>query len=175
MSDTFLYEETQRFRSPWLWALLLVPLIMPILPLGGILAYQLATGRLVGDRPIPNAELVPMFVGGLVLELLVLALFASAKLVVRVEQETLTIRFTPFLHKHYPLHEVASWEVRTFRPLTEYGGWGIRWGLDGKSWAYTVSGRRGVQVEFRNGRRLFLGSQHPEELAAALHQARSPG
>jgi hypothetical protein len=39
----------------------------------------------------------------------------------------------------------------------EYGGWGIKYGKMGK--AYNVSGNRGVQLEFTDGKRLLIGSQ----------------
>lgn len=57
-------------------------------------------------------------------------------------------------------------EVRTYSPLKEYGGWGIRYGSNGK--AYNVSGNQGVQLEFRDGKRLLVGSQLPLELLNAL-------
>ena len=58
---------------------------------------------------------------------------------------------------------------RTYQPLGEFGGYGIRWGKYGR--AYNVSGNRGVQLEFSNGRKLLIGSQHAEELTTALQEA----
>ncbi|HEX8439749.1 hypothetical protein [Archangium sp.] len=161
MTDKILYEETQRFRQPWIWVLLVCSMLIPLLSIG----MQLVVER--------DAELAGVFAGVLVLGLLPLALFAYMKLVVRVEGGSLSIRFVPFLRKHYPLQDVSRWEVCDFRPLSDYGGWGIRRGRGG--WAYTVSGNRGVQLEFRDGRKLLVGSQHPEKLIAALEQARSRG
>jgi hypothetical protein len=171
MSDKIFYEETQRFRQPWLWVVLVSAVLMPILIIGTLLAVQRSTGQPVGNRPLSDAGLAGVFAGILVLGLLPLALVAYMKLVVRVEGGSLSIRFIPFLRKHYPLQDVARWEVCDFRPLADYGGWGIRRGRGG--WAYTVSGKRGVQLEFRDGRKLLVGSQRPEEFAAALEQARS--
>ena len=58
--------------------------------------------------------------------------------------------------------------MRTYSPITEYGGWGIKWGSGGK--AYNVSGNRGVQQEFTDGKRLLIGSQKPEQLDSAIAQ-----
>jgi hypothetical protein len=58
----------------------------------------------------------------------------------------------------------------TCHPITEYGGWGIRWTLRGK--AYNVSGRRGVRLDYENGKHLLIGSTRADELATAIHQAR---
>ena len=68
--------------------------------------------------------------------------------------------------------ELKGYKVRAYRPILEYGGWGIRFGLKGK--AYNVSGNRGVQLELTNGKRLLIGSQRPEELWQAI-QAESGG
>jgi TATA-box binding protein (TBP) (component of TFIID and TFIIIB) len=50
--------------------------------------------------------------------------------------------------------------------LLEYGGWGIKYGRKGK--AYNVSGNRGVQLVFKDGKQLLIGSQRAEELAEAI-------
>jgi hypothetical protein len=92
------------------------------------------------------------------------------KLSVRVDDEALHIRFFPLVKRHIRLEEIARWEARTYRPLLEYGGWGIRCGWKGM--AYNVSGNRGVQLELANGKRLLIGSQRPEELAEAISQAK---
>ena len=56
--------------------------------------------------------------------------------------------------------------MRTYNPIREYGGWGIRYGL--KSKAYNVHGNHGVQLELLNRKRLLIGSQRSEEFANAL-------
>jgi hypothetical protein len=39
-------------------------------------------------------------------------------------------------------------------------------------WAYIVRGHHGVEIEFKNGHRLMLGSQRAEELALALEEVK---
>jgi TATA-box binding protein (TBP) (component of TFIID and TFIIIB) len=52
--------------------------------------------------------------------------------------------------------------------MLEYGGWGIRCGWHGKK-VYNISGNRGVQLVFKNGKRLLIGSQKPDDFANALN------
>ena len=52
----------------------------------------------------------------------------------------------------------------------DYGGWGIRRGRRG--WAYNVSGNRGVLLQLENEKTLLIGSQRPDELAAAIEAQR---
>lgn len=58
---------------------------------------------------------------------------------------------------------------RTYSPLGDYGGWGLPGNL-----AYNVWGPHGLQLVFRSGNQLLLGTQRPAELLAvlaALHAA----
>jgi hypothetical protein len=87
-----------------------------------------------------------------------------------VDTEAVRIHFFPVWKKTIPLAEVVRWEARTYRPILEYGGWGIRYTL--KGWAYNVSGNQGVQLELANGQRILIGSQRAEELAGAIGEAK---
>ena len=89
----------------------------------------------------------------------------------RVDAEAVRIRFFPLGKKTIPLGDVVRWEARTYRPIREYGGWGIRYTL-GRGWAYNVRGKQGVQLELANGQRILIGSQRAEELAAAIAEAK---
>ena len=59
--------------------------------------------------------------------------------------------------------------MRSYNPIRDYGGWGIRWGTKGK--AYNVSGNRGLYLEFSDGKQLLIGLQKPEEFVEALDLA----
>jgi hypothetical protein len=43
-------------------------------------------------------------------------------------------------------------------------------GLMGKGKAFNVSGNKGLQLEFNDGRKLLIGTSKPEELEAFLLQ-----
>ena len=94
---------------------------------------------------------------------------------VEVQGATLTYRFFPFHGKPriVDLRDVRAARAVTYRPIRDYGGWGIRIGA--KGWAYNVSGDRGVELELRDGTLLLIGSQRPEALAAAIESGRSGG
>ena len=95
-----------------------------------------------------------------------LTLFYKMALVVEVREDGLHYSFFPFIRRTIAFENIAHCEARSYNPLKEYGGWGVRYGRSGK--AYNVSGQRGVQLELATGERLLLGSQRPEELAAAI-------
>ena len=56
-----------------------------------------------------------------------------------------------------------------YRPIREFGGWGIR-GMGNKK-AWTISGDRAVVLEFQNGDSLYLGSQTPQRLRERIETA----
>ena len=126
-----LYREVQHFRQPLLWALLLA--------IAGLCIYgavqQLILGKPFGSNPAPDTGMiiiVIVFGAGFPL------LFYVMNLTTEVRSDGLYYRFFPFhlsFHK-IPLEDLKTYEVRTYSALREYGGWGIRWGLNGK--AYNV-------------------------------------
>ena len=102
---------------------------------------------------------------------IVVTLVVTAKMTTVVDAAGLHVRYFPFLRKTFAWDDVVGWTAKTYDPM-EYGGWGVR-GFPGRyGWAYNVRGNRGVEVEFRNGHRLMLGSQRAEDLARAIEEAK---
>ena len=101
---------------------------------------------------------------------LVTALFLAASLETTVDRETISIAFH-FLwpHRRILIFDVRNAEATKYRPLLDYGGYGVRLGFRG--WAFNVSGDEGVLVETKDGSRVMIGSQRPKELEAAIARA----
>ena len=129
---------------------------------------QIGQGKPFGDRPMGDAALV--IVGGLYMLLGagLLWLFFKGGMTTEVRPTGVFVRHYPFhtTFKKIELHGLRRCEARTYRPMREYGGWGIKTGR-GKR-AYNVSGNRGVELEFEGGRKLLIGSKKPEQLANAI-------
>lgn len=160
-TEEVLFEEQQQFRQPWVWALLL-----------GVLVIESAAFMAVITQT-PGGAGVLIFIGVLALLLGVIWLMYSLKLTVRVHPDRVHIHFFPLTKRDIPLEEIASHEARTYRPILEYGGWGLRYSFTGHGRAYNVSGNRGVQLTLRDGSRLLIGSQCADELADAIAAAKS--
>jgi hypothetical protein len=163
--DGLYFEEVQKNRQWWLWAVVLAP--CAVIGYGAV--RQLVFGQPWGDRPLSDAGL------GLLCVFLaaVLVWLYKMSLLTQVSAEALTVQFKWLWRPRLiPLSTVHSYRVVTYRPLADYGGWGIRYGFKGGK-AYTSSGTRGVQLEFEDGERLLIGSQRPEELARAIEQAKT--
>lgn len=162
MADEILFHERQRFRQTWLWVLLActaVPLVL--------LTFAAVWKQgLTGEGIVGIAVAVVAGPGSV-------ALFYFARLDVDVTPREIAIRFTPFHRapRRISLADVAVAKQRRYKPLDEYGGWGIR-GI-GSDIAYNVSGDDGVQLVLTSGKRILLGSQRASELEAAIDKARN--
>ena len=150
------FTETQRFTQWWLWLL--------IIGISGLHVYglyqQFYLGKPFGDNPASN-ELLLVFS---CIPALLILFFAVLRLDTKVDAEGVHYRFFPFQIKY----KLKRWDelekayVREYKPIYEYGGWGIRgWG---KNKARNVSGNMGLQLEMKNGDRLLLGTQKGEEM-----------
>lgn len=162
------FREVQRFRQGWLWTLLIVSVVSVIMLFGYGMVKQLVYGEAWGNHPMSDTALLIVgtitiaFTAGLVY------LFYQLRLITEVRPSGLYLRFYPLPRRIIPYEHIKSCQARTYRPIREYGGWGIRFGFRGN--AYNVSGDRGVQLEFYQGRPLLIGSQRADELATAINQ-----
>lgn len=94
-------------------------------------------------------------------------LFAVTRLTIDVNPERLRLSYRPFLSKQLQPRDIVRAYPRSYHPVLEYGGWGVRW-TPWRGWAYNVSGSDGVQLELASGRKLLIGSQNPKELHQAI-------
>lgn len=164
MNGEPVFEEVQSFtRAPLVrWALAAGVVVAGIV----LASVFLTTSGLEGE-----GLGVALLVGGTLLPVvLTVGLMLILRLFVRVFPNGLSIRFTPFRERFISFEEIATAEARTYRPIREYGGWGIRYaGL--KNRAYNVMGNEGVQLVLKDGERILLGSQRAQELEQAIRRS----
>lgn len=162
------FFEEQKFRQKWLLFLLIPIFAVLIFVLFYSVYKQLILSEPFGNNPMSDIGLLVfsyflfLFLAGLIW------LFLEMKLTVFVAGTILVIKFFPFVNRKIPIQDIFQYKAVTYNPIREYGGWGIRFSIKGRGMAYNVSGNRGVDIKLKNGKRLLIGSQKPEELAAAI-------
>jgi len=173
------FEEEQRLPL-WTKAIVLLPVV--------VLAYSAIQMWLGGPRYVGIALIVTalalffllLAVPNFVLKLLIS--IDSSHLRLRIYPLGLPVPFLPPRIWNVPLSEISHSEVRTYKPLLDRVYWGPHlWGLGsafgGDRYLYAMKpglfSARGVQLQLRSGERLFLGSEHSEELAGAIALAKS--
>jgi hypothetical protein len=83
-------------------------------------------------------------------------------------QDEVQIRFGRRTRFRIPLRNIVRAYARDYKPLAEFGGWGIRNGAGGR--AFNMRGERGVQLVLRSGQRVLIGTERPDELAEAIRR-----
>jgi hypothetical protein len=148
------FQETQRFRQIWIWAILLG---VTGISLGSIFFMEI-------DAPLDFSDIT--FPTGMLL--LLNLLFLSFKLSTRIVVDRISYRFFPFTRwRSYRFEAIDSMDLVEYNGLWEYGGWGIKW--NGDSWSYTTGGKWGILVKTQ-GKKFLLGTQKPGEAKQAIAQ-----
>jgi hypothetical protein len=160
------FMESQRFSQRWLWVILILTMLLLVGVFGYGLFQQLVLGEPWGERPLSDVGLLLAGTSALIFSSGLSYLFYSLRLITEVRPEGLIIRFYPLRRKFIPYHQIKTCQARTYKPLREYGGWGIKYGPAG--WAYSILGDRGVQLVLVDGTRVLIGSQRAEELQQAI-------
>ncbi|MDJ1494253.1 hypothetical protein QNI19_15020 [Cytophagaceae bacterium DM2B3-1] len=150
MEEQILFSEKQYFRQWWLWLILIF--------LNGIALYKLVS-QTNKDNLIP-----------IVIQTILTILFLILRLETQIKSDGIYVRFFPFhlQFKHYTWNSLSKLFVRSYSPIGEYGGWGIR-GIE-KNRVFNISGNEGLKLEFPDHKKLLIGTMKSELIVDVLTQ-----
>ncbi len=160
-----LYSEVQRPNQWWVWTLTVVITIL----VWWIFVDQIILGNPFGNRPAPDWV---VWLVGILFGVLLPLFMVSINMKTLVTRDRIVLRYFPLHTRTVVLADIDNCVAREYRPIREYGGWGIRFGF-GHGMAYNVYGNGGVQLELKGGKRLLIGSQRSDQLADVINQARA--
>ena len=139
--------EKQKIKNKWIWGIVVV--------LNLIVSYGIIRQMIYkipfGDNPAPNFILIL----GLVTTLALLVMLLTIYLEVTANVDKITIKFYPFFKREINFDEIKDIEIIKYKPLKDYGGWGIRYGRKGK--AYTIDGNLGLSITLLNDKNILIG------------------
>lgn len=100
----------------------------------------------------------------------IIIFFSFIQLKTTITEEGIAIQFFPFLLKTRFIlwSQVSQLYVKDYNPIADYGGWGYRFGSEGK--AYNTKGSVGLQIIFKDGSKLLIGTQKKDELSRIVIQ-----
>ena len=155
------FSERQRFTQSWLWVLLAVCF--------GIAFIEPAQQIFAKDAIALSDLSLGLWIGPVVVILAMLFL-RSLVLETEINENGIAYQFGPFHRepKRINWNELEKAYVRAYRPLSEYGGWGYRVGFSGG--AYNIKGNQGIQLKFKSGKKLLLGTQKPKEAQQVIEK-----
>jgi hypothetical protein len=165
------YREEQNFD----WRVYAVVTVLELFAWGA-LAWYVRRSPLPAHAALGEFHGLPVsWLAVLLLAAATAGLFALLHMTTEVSPADLHVWFGwfPVYRKRVLVVTIQRIEVVTYRPIADYGFWGIRIGRDGER-VLNAKGNRGVRLELSDGTRLLVGSQQPEALARALERALRP-
>lgn len=156
-----LFKEEQKFGQPWIW-MIIIPVNMASLIFFALGFHeQLIEGKAFGENPLPNTELIITGVITLVSVVGLTLLFYTMKLVTEIRTDGIYFRYPPLFSKFRSIKKEAieRLEVRQYKPIAEYGGWGVKKGSKKFGKAYNVKGKTGLQLYLKDGNKVLFGTQ----------------
>lgn len=140
----YIFQENQKFTQWWVWACILVTVVSLAISVNNIYTVLFIVFFII--------------------------FFYFLELRIKVTREELQYQFFPMHYRKYSINknEIEKIEALKYKPLGDYGGWGIRYAFKGK--CYNVKGNLGVKVFLKNGSYVLFGSQKNKELEKALKQ-----
>jgi hypothetical protein len=173
--EKILFKEEQRFNQWWIWLILLASFATAVVPLWYGLYVQVTTGEPWGNDPASNGELAfsAAFVTALMVGMVFLFLFM--RLQVEVRNDGVYFRFLPVIRRWRIISkaEIERYEIGKYKPIRQFGGWGIRLGFPGKGRAYNVTGNIGLKLFLKNKKIILLGTQRSQALSYAMEKLMS--
>jgi len=163
-----IFKETQRFKQIWLWLLMSGLCITFIGRDAGFIYDWILSGR--WSEPGNNWIGISIKILSIIVVVCMLCLLFFSRLRTIIDSSNVRVILSPLQRKE----KVISWDeideafIRKYRPMDDYGGWGIKHGRKGK--AYNIGGTIGLQLFLKTGEKLLIGTQRPDELEKFLKE-----
>jgi hypothetical protein len=155
------FKEQQRFTQTWLIVLLAISVIIPIV---------IIINEYLDENTTMSSNEFILTLGGILVSVTFIFFF---QLKTRIDEFGIHYQFFPFHLSMKTIHwkEINTATVRTYDPIGEFGGWGIKGGLfwdKSKGKCMNISGDIGIQLVFKDGKKILIGTQKKEEATQVL-------
>jgi len=162
------FRESQKFSQVWI--------LLPFSLIGSVVIFIFGFGiykQIIckipfGNNPLSDHGLIITSLLILLLFVTLFLLFVSAHLEYRINEKGIEYRFFPFHmnSRRIQWSDIANFEIIKYNPLSDFGGWGIRYGK--KSILYSVKGNKGLSISLKSGKNIIIGINKVSELEEYL-------
>lgn len=170
--EKLLFTEEQYFSNPWFWVFVIVVFTAFLTPTIVAIYSELILEIPYGENPKSTQSLLIISGILLVVYMIAIVLFRIMRLIVVVRQGGVFYSYPPFILKErsFLMDEIERFEIRKYKPIREYNGWGISnsWAKSGK--AFTVKGNIGLQLYLNDGKKVLFGTQRPDAIKKAMNK-----
>lgn len=174
MKGKVLYQERDGFRGTFVWYTMMAVTLFMLWTFGRGFYQQIMLGEPWGNNPMSDSTLIVVFISTVVFIVIIFIIVDIHKLEIQVDEGGIRYKFFPYFRSFRTVHkeQIKEIYVRKYRPIMEYGGWGYRLGF-ARGRAYNIRGRWGLQLTFKDGKKLLLGTQKPIELDKVIDQVKT--
>jgi hypothetical protein len=169
--EKILFTEEQRRNQWWLWLIMLLALFVSTVPsIYGIYSQEILN-KPFGTNPMNTEGLIITACVSLIVMVFVMFLVFGSKLKTKITTDALWVSYPPIMRKWKKIlpDEIERYEIRTYRAKREYGGHGIKrrrkYGM-----SYTMYGNSGLQIYFKNNKKLMIGTQRKQAIDYAMNK-----
>ena len=166
------FKEEQRFNRPLGWVIFIVLFSSAMIPFVIGINQQLIQGEPWGDNPMSDKGLIVSAILVFLLMIGLVFLFVKLRLIVEVKEDGIRYSYPPVINKKRNLlkNRIDSFKLRKYRPVMEYGGWGVMTGSQKWGKAYNVYGNIGMQLYLKDGTKILFGTQRGEAFQRAVQK-----
>lgn len=156
-----IFREKQKFGA-WIHLMVFTMLFFPVAIF--LFAY---TSESPKKFPLEPIDILPIILDTSI-PIVVEIIFLILKLETEVRNDGVYVRLFPahIKYRKFTPEEISEAFARKYQPVAEYRGWGIKGSRSNR--AYNTRGNEGVQLVFKNGKKLLIGSQKAKELENAI-------
>lgn len=151
------FTETQKFNKWWHYLIAGVPVVL-IIVIMSLVQFDIVTSKDRTKTPV-------LFFSIIIITSFCFIWFTILKLKTEINSEGIFVHFLgiPFCKRAIKWEDLQSVSIITYSPLSDYGGWGVRYSISGNGWCYNVSGKSGIKMVYKNGKPFLIGTQQPKE------------
>lgn len=119
-----------------------------------------------GAKPVSNVLLII----GMFFTIGIPLLFGRMVTMVTKKEVRVSFGYMDLIKKRLPISDIKEKEIVRYKPLRQFGGWGIRCGRfrGERVCCYSAKGNKGALITLSNNRKIIIGSQVPEKLFSAI-------
>lgn len=140
MKDDVIFKERQKVDSLWIYLVIVTTLLICAI------VYTFI-------KPFDEKE----FMFTMLFLSMLVVLLTTIRLDTEINSLGIYYRFFPLKKKIFiPKTEIKDCYFRIYKPIREYGGWGIRTGRQGR--AFSIRGTKGIQILLKDGSLILIGT-----------------
>ena len=153
-------------------AMMVATNLIVVVTLGWGLYKQLIIGEPWGDQPLSDMGLIVLFLSTMLVIAAVNIMIFGARLETQIKDNSVYYKFFPFIWNWKYIHRdnIDHYEIKQFKALSEFGGYGYRKRFFKKQTGIIVKGNQGLLLTLHDGRKLMIGTQQPNALGEAMHK-----